>query len=731
MYTLTIFLLTLFCLYIGGWALIRWDASWLRNLDAVPSKLLFVLLFAFFLGAALVLLHRLTGKLSEKNLKRTAFFCMLILVAGQLVLLFSLRPMLRYDPLKTFDMAVEMLETQRISGTYETGYFSRYTNNYPITILTYWFLRLLKSCGLKEASFLPACQLVNIACISGSIWLSYQILLEKKNRREAVFFLLICVLCPLSYVWAGFFYTTTCSLPCLTGILFLSIRLPKTKKPLSRLLLGALLGGILVLGYKLRATAMIAGIAVALTAILRLTENLRRQRGNGRGPKDFFLSLFRKYAGFGAAFFLTALLFLGLFRGATEKYVPFDYENTGFPMIHWVMMGSRWDGAFDQMDELYTGSFATKEEKIQADKKVLAERIQEAGPLGLTTLFGRKLLNTWVDGTDGYLAENSYCSYSRLYQYLMGSQSGFVTLYSQAFRALQMIALGLFSLVCLVRLWKKKEKPTLFLIQLTFLGGMAFHLIWETNPLYSISFTFFGLMLLAEAVACLDSARSLTPLRKRSPILSLAAFFLLLAMLILSKKELVKTPIERENYCVNQYQYAGGYDGPVKAYEQVYTQTFTTDRPFNRIAVRAVNPVGPYNQSAFLVKLTDEKGQVLYDNDRFLSGMVVANTPYIFELPSLIVPEGLSTYTLEIAPGYIQGENSLEFLSYTTGNCDLYRGGSLSIGGEEIKNGDLAFSVFEYQVTTYFSLKLYLFICAFLLLLAGGLTAAMWKYSRL
>ena len=49
-------------------------------------------------------------------------------------------------------------------------------------------------------------------------------------------------------------------------------------------------------------------------------------------------------------------------------------------------MGARWDGAFDQNDELYTFSFETKEEKVEADLKVLKERITEAGPLGLISL---------------------------------------------------------------------------------------------------------------------------------------------------------------------------------------------------------------------------------------------------------------------------------------------------------------------------------------------------------
>ena len=135
MYTLSLLLLALFSLYIGIFAFWRWDASWLRELDAVPAKLLFVLVFALFLCAALLLVRCLLARLSEKHLKRTALLCIFLLAAGQLLFLGLIQPQLRYDPLKVFDMAVEMLRTHTISGTYETGYFARYTNNYPLTIL--------------------------------------------------------------------------------------------------------------------------------------------------------------------------------------------------------------------------------------------------------------------------------------------------------------------------------------------------------------------------------------------------------------------------------------------------------------------------------------------------------------------------------------------------------------------------------------------------------------------
>ncbi len=728
MYTLIFLLLAVFCLYTGIWSFVRWDSSWLRNMDTLPLRFLFILAGVILLLAALLLIRRLLDKQEEKNLRRLSLLCILILAAGQLIFLFVFRPMLRYDPLKTFDMAVEMLKTRTISGTYETGYFARYTNNYPITILTYWFLLLLSRCGVSESFFMPAVQLVNIACITGSIWLGFRIGEKTAGLRTGVFYLVICVLCPLSYVWAGYFYTNTCSRPCLMGILYLYLLLPKARTKQNRGLIGGALGLILVLGFKLRATTMIAMIAVFLAAAFKLVEKVRNTGGLWKAL-PYLRRTGKKYALSMAAFLLAVLLSLGFWSRVTDHYVNFDYKNTGFPVIHWIMMGSRWDGAFEQLDEMYTSGFATKEEKIAADKEVLLERIREAGPLGLVSLAGRKLLNTWADGTDGYLPENSCSTQGKLYDYLLGNKAGFVTAYAQIFRALQMLVTGLLALASFWCLRTKKKLPGSFLVQLTLLGAMAFHLIWETNPLYSITFTFLGLLLLAEGLCRFRESPALGPLLGKSWPGCAAAWALLLVLLVFAKKELVDTPIEERSYCVDQYQYAGGGDGYVSDYDQIYTQTFTTDRPFNRIAVRAVNTVGPYNQSAFLVKLTREDGTVLYDNDRFLSGMVEKNKPYEFLLDP-VIPHGPTSYTLEITPGYIKGEDSLEFLSYNTGNCDMYPKGSLTVGGREQKKGDLAFSVCEYKVTTYFSIKAYLVLCAGILLLAGGITFLTWRNRK-
>ena len=233
------------------------------------------------------------GPAFRKHLKRTALLCIFLLAAGQLLFLGLIQPQLRYDPLKVFDMAVEMLRTHTISGTYETGYFARYTNNYPLTILTYWFLLLLSRLSVPEAWFLPAVQIVNVGCITLSIWLGYLIAKELKGRLFAVFYLVICVLCP-PFLCVGrvFLYGhllhalpdgdsvslsppaegPRCEKTLLRAAAVRKIvlqdmaRLPANPYSGGASLLCALLGFTAILGFKLRATAAIALIAVILDA---------------------------------------------------------------------------------------------------------------------------------------------------------------------------------------------------------------------------------------------------------------------------------------------------------------------------------------------------------------------------------------------------------------------------------------------------------------------------------
>lgn len=800
MYTLTLLLLGIFSLYIAVFGFVRWDSAFLRegNTPVVLTLIILVAMVFLFYGLYLAYgwLKRCKGSAGNppKSIKWGILF---LILAGQMTFLLYFQPTLRYDALKTFDQAVEMLTTGTISGTYENGYFARYTNNYPITILTYWLLRLASACGLPASGYMLFVQLINVLLLDISLLQGYEILRRTRGQHTSLFYLILCAVCPSTYVWTGFYYTSTLAMPFSLGALLLFLRMrehadlpvspdiqahavgkgngpdPSQRKHLlQRLFHSFCLGLLLVMGYKLRATTLIMLIAIGIAALYAIP---------WKSFRAWFAQKKAWLCGTLISFFLACALTLGFWNGAVSNYVLFDYENTGFPAIHWVMMGMRWDGAFDLSDEEYTASFSTREEKVAADKELLLERIKEAGPDGLLALMGRKLLNTWVDGMDTYDAENSALRYERcygkVYEYLLGNKDGLLVIYAQAFRVLQMLAIGIGCLAQLFRKWKYKETISpLFVCQLALLGGMAFHLIWETNPLYSIGFTFLALLLMADQLGLLfqkfellsctkqtppascpeqiqnstdskenGSASAVDPgyvcssvlqkehailcssvLRKGHVILCCLSLLCLVILLGLGKKQLVETPIEETTYRARQYQYNDEPRMYVQEYEEIYTQTFVTDQPFNCLTIDALNTVGQYNQSAFSVEIADEHGNLVYSNHRFLSGKVELSKLYTFSF-DLVIPDGMTTYTITFAPGYIHGEDSLQFRYYATGNQDLYADGSLSIAGEEIKNGDLAFSIGEYQVTTYYNIKVYMLLCACLVLLGGAITFGVWR----
>ena len=57
----------------------------------------------------------------------------------------------------------------------------------------------------------------------------------------------------------------------------------------------------------------------------------------------------------------------------------------------------------------------------------------------------------------------------------------------------------------------------------------------------------------------------------------------------------------------------------------------------------------------------------------------------------------------------------------------MYPDGMLTVAGELQEKGDLAFSVSQYQVTTYFSLKQYVILCSAMLIAGAAVVFASWK----
>ncbi len=308
-----------------------------------------LVLFLLFLFA-----HRLFFSMKEPLVKRLALGLWILLIVLQIAYVFVLQNNVRYDAFWILDQAAEMLETRQISPTLANNYFSQVPNNYGLTILTYWFLNLLKVLGVPSGWFMRAVQLFNIAFIDLSLLFIYLFVGKIRGKASALFFLLFCTLSPYPYVWAPYYYTSTTSMMFACGALWIWLCICHAAPLKKKVLLAALLGFVCILGFQVRATSFIAFIAIALYW------SLRREHSS---LKIHLAPI--------AAFLLTALLTLAAWKGVTRHYVPFDTRDTALPVTHFMMMGTHGDGSFYMDDLRYTTSLPTAEEKLSGTLAVI------------------------------------------------------------------------------------------------------------------------------------------------------------------------------------------------------------------------------------------------------------------------------------------------------------------------------------------------------------------------
>ena len=95
-----------------------------------------------------------------------------------------------------------------------------------------------------------------------------------------------------------------------------------------------------------------------------------------------------------------------------------------------------------------------------------------------------KLREVWLTGDDDF-TKMSYVStdYGTANEFLNGKHNGWILMYSYLVR----MAVWCFALVAAIGMLRKRN-PWNYVVMLTLLGGMIFHVFWEANPKYSICF---------------------------------------------------------------------------------------------------------------------------------------------------------------------------------------------------------------------------------------------------
>lgn len=650
-----------------------------------PKLTLTVSCGAVLLGSFFLFIYRMLSKLSRKTIYLFTILAAFSCIAVQYFLLIYLKPVLRYDHLRVFEQALAIFRTGELSLTDAGGYFGQYPFNIPITLFHYFLLNIIKFFKIPEAYYMLTLQCTYTFFIDLGLFFACRIIHILHSYRAAALFAFLCFLNPAFYFCGAGCYTTTLMLPLLTGNILLLLYGLKEDQPVKKLCYFFLSGAFLVFSCKLRLTVLITLIALAGYLMVHI-------------PNRFTHAVSRKSV-------CILLLSFGLGAGSCylgcmaleHTYVKGDYSDTQLPPSYYFMFAANPDtrGTFNEKDHELIVQYPTLKEKNEISKKILKERLLDYGPSGILSLAKHKIALTWSDGTEDYSDFwGTVRNYGRLHSYTAGAYSDFCALY---FHMYHVCMLGML-LIFTVSLFGKRCDTPFYIIPLNLLGAFLFHILWESNHIYSLSFLPLILMMAEEGIR-LTARKTKDSCPRLSKAPAVLCTGILILILFTGYNAVFQTEFERTEPAIVQDMSTKDEIKPLLSGESI-TQTFRTDRPFTHVGVKVFNFSGDSNTSLYQMELLDPSGKMM--DQRTFWGSEVMNKDYCYLQLGPIFPPGETEYTIRITAKSADMDNNLSFLYYHSKDFDIYPDGHM--GGANVNdNSDLTFQVFISTFESFFS----------------------------
>lgn len=633
-----------------------------------------LLLLCFFF---LVLQH--LSAYSDQRLQRLTCCFAALGIFLQFFVLCYFRPVLRYDHLMVFDGALEILETGNLSLSASNGYFGNYPFNISITVFESFILRVFQFFRISQDHFMLLLQCAYLLLIDLGVFFAWKILRMFHAKKTAAFFVILCFFNPILYACAAGCYTTTLMVPLLMGSLYLILSFSKETKPKKKWLLGFFAGFVLAFGTRLRATVLIAGIAWGIYMLIR-------ESSSASSPIPF-----RQKASLLFAVLFGFLISFGGFTAIQNSYITEDYKDTQMPAMYYLMFAANPEtkGTYNERDHQQIAALDTLEEKNKVSFETLKTRLKTMGVSGMLSLADHKLQLTWCDGTDDYsdfLITSR--NYSRLHSFLAGGQKDFFAIYCHIFHVTVMIAF-----LYAVLLMLKRPCTSYYLVFLTLLGGIVFHLFWEAYYIYSFGFSM--LLLIGASDGCTHFSQRFAS-RKRILGTGIGTLTLFTLGMLFCISIARTSEFKGRNDAVVQDMSNGSLE-PLLTGDSI-SQTFRTKHPFDHIAVKIFNPFGEQNQAVYHFELLASDGSCLHAQDFSVSAIPDKDYCY-FEMVS-VVPAQMEAYTIRITPVYTSSKDYVTFAYYHTQHYDIYADGAMT-GLNSDARSDLTFLVFESTAKTF------------------------------
>lgn len=414
---------------------------------------------------------------------------LILMGACQILLSFKLRYTPVYDIEAIYDGAIKWATTGDFTEYYE--YFAMFHNNFGgLVLMRVWF-GLVNLFGIK--SYFISASVFNSALSLSAMYLTGSVLSKLIGERARITAYFIFLISLPFYFIAPTFYTDSLTMvfPVLAFWLWLKAR--DEKRFIVKLLYFVLMGLSVGLGYGIKATVLIMLIAIVIEAVLYY-------------DLKTWLSLAACTAALVLAFNLAV-------HGIVYSHIGREYaEEKQVPLTHWIMMGLYGWGGYNSTDYEFTKSFEDPDERSEAVKERLLQRLKSLDAEKAVRLFGNKIDLVFCDGTYG-LADCLGCPHGDdnfLHSFLLREGENHAP-YKYFTTGVLMALYVLLIVSCVFGVVKKAgtegiDTVRILAPRLALFGLFVFFLIWEARWRYFSNYVPVIMICAVIGLECLMSA---------------------------------------------------------------------------------------------------------------------------------------------------------------------------------------------------------------------------------
>ena len=430
------------------------------------------------LGLGIVVIYLLYRRFGNIG-SRKANIVFAVMAAVMLVIQLAAANLLLANPVTDWNVihqvALSFAKNGSMDNMYENlpnnhHYLAKYTNNGGITVLLSFFYRAIYLIFGDVPLIAPV--MLNTVFIFVSVIFCYLIAKRILGNFGGLVAGGLCFLFVPYYTYTPYFYTDSISMPFTVISIYLFIRAYESDNTAVEITLYCSCAFSVAVGYLLKGNVIVVLAGIIVYSLIK------------GGVKKVTIAVGLTLSMF--VIFLAALNLLISSMHMTTEDERYEYQ---YPLTHWVMMGLKGNGSFDQADSTFTNSAGNYDQKQAANLNEIEQRLSAYGVGGLSRHLFDKAVFTWNDGSY-WISHHIYKNVGErnfLHELVLKHGQCYGLFYCIS-AGIQLIILLMFCVTSVYSVIKPKYDRMMF-IRILIFGIMLFLLMWETRSRYLFNFT--------------------------------------------------------------------------------------------------------------------------------------------------------------------------------------------------------------------------------------------------